>query len=147
MKTFKQYIEERTRTPAEGKKLLRYIRQRQVKYTKNVFKMPVKGEINTKQKATYVSDVRDHPDAYKKRVAKNADISRLKDAQGSIEIDRAVEIMNAMHSGKELPPVKVSSQYNGKKNDYPIADGHHRIMAARLLGRKTINAEVNKPKE
>ena len=146
MKTFRQYIQERIRTPEESEKLLKYIRNRQVKYTQNVFKMPVKGEINTKQTASYDSDIRDHPNAYKNKVANKADIRRMRDAQGSIEIDRVVGIMKAMHSGKELPPVKLSPQYTGKKNVYSVVDGHHRIMAARLLGRKTIPAEINRPK-
>lgn len=142
MKTFKEFIEERIRTPEQGEKLLKYIRRRQIKYTKDKSKMPLEGEIATNQTATYDSDIRDHPDEYKRRKVK-AKIRLMRDAQGFVGIDTTVGIMKAMHRGEKLPPVQLSPQYDGTNS---IVDGHHRTMAARLLGHKTISAEVNRPK-
>jgi len=51
---------------------------------------------------------------------------------------RFQHILAAMRSGTSLPPVSLYQI----KDDYFILDGHHRVAAARALGRDTINARI-----
>lgn len=49
---------------------------------------------------------------------------------------RLLGIMEAMQSGQSLPPVSLYQI----KDDYFVLDGHHRVLAARELGRDEISA-------
>ena len=51
---------------------------------------------------------------------------------------RFQKILEAMRSGAALPPVSLYQI----KDEYFILDGHHRVAAARELGRETIHARV-----
>ncbi len=52
--------------------------------------------------------------------------------------DRFDNIKKAMREGKRIPPVKLYQI----KNEYFVLDGHHRIAAAKSLGRSDIDARI-----
>lgn len=71
-------------------------------------------------------------------------VGRYRDFDGKFRIrspeseGRFREILTAMTSGEALPPVSLYQI----KDDYFILDGHHRVAAAKQLGRETITANV-----
>jgi len=52
--------------------------------------------------------------------------------------DRLQGIKQAMKSGKGLPPVKIYQI----KDEYYVLDGHHRVAAAKEIGRQEIDAKI-----
>lgn len=52
--------------------------------------------------------------------------------------DRLQGIKQAMKSGKRLPPVKIYQI----KDEYYVLDGHHRVAAAKEIGRHEIDAKI-----
>ena len=63
-----------------------------------------------------------------------------------VNIDRwplnpsTLSLIDAMRSGIEIPPIKVSRLKNGRFN---IKDGRHRLLTHKLLGLKKIKAEFS----
>ena len=51
---------------------------------------------------------------------------------------RFVSVFAALHSGEAIPPIEVYQWLDG----YYIADGHHRVAAARALGQEFLDAKI-----
>jgi hypothetical protein len=51
---------------------------------------------------------------------------------------RFVSVFAALHSGVAVPPIEVYQWLDG----YYVADGHHRVAAARALGQELLDAKV-----
>ncbi len=71
-------------------------------------------------------------------------VGRYRDFDGQFRIKTAEsqgrfrEIISAMAAGEALPPISLYQI----KDDYFILDGHHRVAAAKQLGRESISANV-----
>lgn len=61
--------------------------------------------------------------------------------QGPSHSKNLNSIIKAIKSGKEMPPILVRRHKSG----YQVLDGHHRFMAYKMLGKKSIPARIVSP--
>ena len=74
---------------------------------------------------------------FSKKNGKNIGSIKLPSTVIQAEVDRQ-HVISMIPVQNKLPPIKVVS-YNG---EYVVVDGHHRLAAAKALGKRSIKAEL-----